>query len=86
MVKQRIVCKAQAIFQVLFYYLYNVNAASMQCGYSVVVHIRNLQWDDTKLRRTFLISNFRLVLNVVCFLGIPIRLWRWNSVFRNVGI
>jgi len=36
----------------LFYYLYNVNAASMLCGYSVVVHIRDLKWGDTKLRRT----------------------------------
>ena len=51
----------------------------------------------------FLISNFRRVLNVVCFLlgyspacefcadvsehcSIFMGLWRWNSVFRNVGI
>jgi len=55
----------------------------------------------------FLISNFRRVLYVVCFLwgnprllnfymltfrntlpvpSSPIRLWRWNRVFRNVGI
>jgi len=50
------------------------------------------------IKGVVLISNFRLVLNVVCFLlgnspvgrceefFIPTYLWRWNRVFRNVGI